>query len=433
MKTIINRTLSLALAVMCVISFGRLLTVEATAQTTLKWPVPGHYDVTQEYIDTAERYHNGIDILDNNISGATVCAAMSGTVEKVFNCTLHHEESTVSCYGYGTCVIIYGDDGRSYIYAHLLGGSIPSDVYEGAHIEQGTKVGQVGSTGYSYAYHLHFVVTEGKNYLKNTIDPLSLTYDDHPDNASELTLAGANYPINIQSGDSFEMFGTIFSPNYIIYGEAKVLDASDKEIFSAGVSKEDARKVFDLRELGSQMDFPSLSDGTYKYIVYAVDEKGYSAQISNTFTVGSEQTSVATADPLIGTHNCDEELVDGAYGWDDGVVTREPTCVEVGLKTYTCNECGKFKTEDIPKSEHDFQMSFTVDTEPNAESVGYKSRHCNNCSATTDVTEIPKTEVPESLTDDVSYLILPVMIFCVLLAFVLWLIFAKRRKKKQGI
>ena len=36
------------------------------------------------------------------------------------------------------------------------------------------------------------------------------------------------------------------------------------------------------------------------------------------------------------------------HAWDDGVVTKEPTATEVGVKTYTCEVCGATKTEDVP-------------------------------------------------------------------------------------
>ena len=36
------------------------------------------------------------------------------------------------------------------------------------------------------------------------------------------------------------------------------------------------------------------------------------------------------------------------HSWDDGVVTKEPTATETGVKTYTCTVCGETKTEEIP-------------------------------------------------------------------------------------
>ena len=50
------------------------------------------------------------------------------------------------------------------------------------------------------------------------------------------------------------------------------------------------------------------------------------------------------------THTCtvcgtNSETKD--HTWDNGVVTTAPTCVEKGVKTYTCKDCGAKKTEDI--------------------------------------------------------------------------------------
>ncbi|MFQ9390173.1 MAG: hypothetical protein ACLR1V_16500 [Coprococcus sp.] len=33
-------------------------------------------------------------------------------------------------------------------------------------------------------------------------------------------------------------------------------------------------------------------------------------------------------------------------------VTKEPTCTEKGVKTYTCTVCGETKTEEIPAAGH---------------------------------------------------------------------------------
>ena len=60
-----------------------------------------------------------------------------------------------------------------------------------------------------------------------------------------------------------------------------------------------------------------------------------------------------------GTATCTEraicEICKDPYGdllphtWDDGVVTKEPTATEDGIKTYTCSVCGTTKTEIIAK------------------------------------------------------------------------------------
>ena len=51
----------------------------------------------------------------------------------------------------------------------------------------------------------------------------------------------------------------------------------------------------------------------------------------------------------------DGSCADGACVYDEGVVTKEPTHFEEGIKTYTCTVCGKTKEEPIEKtSEHSF-------------------------------------------------------------------------------
>ncbi|MCH5249663.1 MAG: hypothetical protein J1E98_07010 [Lachnospiraceae bacterium] len=36
------------------------------------------------------------------------------------------------------------------------------------------------------------------------------------------------------------------------------------------------------------------------------------------------------------------------HNWDQGEITIEPTCIQIGVKTYTCTHCGAHKIEEIP-------------------------------------------------------------------------------------
>ena len=42
------------------------------------------------------------------------------------------------------------------------------------------------------------------------------------------------------------------------------------------------------------------------------------------------------------------------HKWDDGKVTKEPTCTEKGEKTFTCTECGATKVEEVPAKGHTY-------------------------------------------------------------------------------
>ena len=45
----------------------------------------------------------------------------------------------------------------------------------------------------------------------------------------------------------------------------------------------------------------------------------------------------------------------GEHQWDEGVVTKEPTATETGIKTFKCKVCQATKTEDIAKvHNHDY-------------------------------------------------------------------------------
>ena len=81
-------------------------------------------------------------------------------------------------------------------------------------------------------------------------------------------------------------------------------------------------------------------------------------------------------------------------------VTKEATCTEAGVLTYTCTSttgtCDKKTyTETIPAKGHSFSTEWTVDVEATETTPGSKSHHCTVCDAKTDVTEIPATGVVE--------------------------------------
>lgn len=44
-----------------------------------------------------------------------------------------------------------------------------------------------------------------------------------------------------------------------------------------------------------------------------------------------------------------------SHNWNSGTITKQPTCKDTGIKTYTCTDCGATKTEDISKTnEHSY-------------------------------------------------------------------------------
>ena len=45
------------------------------------------------------------------------------------------------------------------------------------------------------------------------------------------------------------------------------------------------------------------------------------------------------------------------HAWDGGTVTKQPTATETGIKTYTCTRCGEAKTETIPATGSDVDVT----------------------------------------------------------------------------
>ena len=106
--------------------------------------------------------------------------------------------------------------------------------------------------------------------------------------------------------------------------------------------------------------------------------------------------------------------------WNDGVVTREPTHLVLGSKTYTCSHCGITRTESIRFNEHTYSAWDTynneyhtrycecgkwdyadhswnngvVTTEPTHLAPGVKTYTCSDCSETYTET-LPKLEEHE--------------------------------------
>lgn len=52
--------------------------------------------------------------------------------------------------------------------------------------------------------------------------------------------------------------------------------------------------------------------------------------------------------------DCDEVIDKAAHTWDNGNITKEPTCTAKGEMTYTCTVCKATKTEEIATTGHTF-------------------------------------------------------------------------------
>ena len=381
-----KRMLSLMLAVLMVVC---LLPTTALA-ATLVWPVPGHKSLSQGfYYNNANQYHYGIDISDGSITGATIVAAMGGTVKYVRNCTQHHPGSQHNCYGFGTGVVIIGDDGRAYQYAHMQGGSVPSNVYVGARVEAGQMIGRVGQTGDATGPHLHFGISNGQNYWENNVDPMLETYADGPSVGVEwINEKIQTWDTNcyVYSRATTSVKGTFSSGGITLWdSKGNVVATRDDSVNWTGTYLNVGYNI--TEEIGV-----TLTPGTaYKYQLRAVfNGKTYTKEGTVTTTGQAPHTHYYTATVTAPTctakgyttHTCacGNSYVDTytdalGHAWDNGKVTKPATETENGVKTVTCTRCGETKTETIPKLTHEHSYKAVV-TAPTCTEKGYTTHTC---------------------------------------------------------
>lgn len=120
--------------------------------------------------------------------------------------------------------------------------------------------------------------------------------------------------------------------------------------------------------------------------------------LGHTWEDGVVTTGATCIEAGVKTYTCSrceeiktEEIPANGHSWDEGAVTKAPTCTDTGIKTYTCSVCEETKTETIPANGHSWNEEATVDIEPTCTELGSKSIHCSVCNA---VKEGSEEEIP---------------------------------------
>lgn len=333
------------------IALAVLLTVSAFAFTsaavTLIWPVPGHTNLSQGYHDGA-----AIDISDGSIAGATVVAALGGTVKYKFTCGQQHYGSMGDCNGFGTGVVILGDDGRWYQYAHMQANSIPSNVNVGAYVSAGQTIGKVGTTGNSSGNHLHFGISTGNYWSQSGINPQNETYsynsNPNPTNPFTGTYAEEITGTNAKLRASLNL--TYVSQCGLYFGTS-----------ASNMTKRNTENVYaKINNIHYYMngDFAIClkHQTTYYYKFYVIIDGVEIQSATNSFNSG------------------------GTHSWSSGTVTQSATCISTGSKRCTCY-CGATKNETIPvNASNHVHTTNVAATNSTCTVKGYTAGvYCNDC------------------------------------------------------
>ena len=106
---------------------------------------------------------------------------------------------------------------------------------------------------------------------------------------------------------------------------------------------------------GIEQEFPGLAEGT------SITRKD------------SDKNDIS---PLPGDNVPDTDTPSGGeHTWNEGVVTKEPTCTADGVRTFTCTVCHNTRTEDIEALDHEYG-EWVIDRDATCVEEGSKHRDC---------------------------------------------------------
>ena len=168
-----------------------------------------------------------------------------------------------------------------------------------------------------------------------------------------------------------------FKRNYRI--EATIYDESGKTVASFREFDELDDTSIPLQELKSLT--PELQAGKIYFI--KCDWCDHS-------DIVSDNTNITVYNKYIGneTHT---------HTWNSGIITKQPTCVTPGVKTYTCSGCQKIRTEEIPATGAHTMMTVT-DRAATCGTEGSQHRECTVCHLKEASTGIPATGAHTMMT-----------------------------------
>lgn len=171
------------------------------------------------------------------------------------------------------------------------------------------------------------------------------------------------------------------------------LKGAVKDDFGYGTPESTAQVLIALSALGIDPTGSDAGFGTVNMnmitsmMAYKCEDGGFAHVLGNT-TNGMATTQVLEALDayiLFKENNAAYWDVAGSahvsHNWDEGVVTKEPTCTEAGIKTYTCTECNGTKTEEIPALGHTWS-NWTTTSEATVFAKEVQKRTCSVCNTT---------------------------------------------------
>ncbi len=165
------------------------------------------------------------------------------------------------------------------------------------------------------------------------------------------------------------LYGSVTKEVFTIPKQTPVKPA-DTDLPKLSGNKDAALKTVELPEGYTWKEPDTILD--------TLGEKTYTAL----YCPDSEKYDPLELDLTVTVTNC-------THTWNSGKVTKKATCLEEGVKTYTCTKCKATKTEAIAKTDHKWGSS-KVTTAATCGKDGVKTFTCSICKETK-TQAIPKT------------------------------------------
>lgn len=91
------------------------------------------------------------------------------------------------------------------------------------------------------------------------------------------------------------------------------------------------------------------------------------------------------------------------HEYDEGEITKEATCEEEGIKTFTCKLCGEEKTETVPLAEHTYDIG-KVTKEATCTEEGEQTLTCKVCgNEKVETIKIKDHDYEEKITKEATF------------------------------